>query len=99
MQKAISITALVLKMACRRTAIFSLPRDVLVMSVIGLTSFLWLEFQAVYSLTAPVVLPLRPLVPDGSLARCQSILLYHHHHPLPKVEGKISREWPMLLYL
>jgi hypothetical protein len=38
----------------------------------------WLGSHGDYSPTAPAALSLRPLVPSGSLTRCQSVQVYCH---------------------
>jgi hypothetical protein len=38
-------------------------------------SSLWLSLHGVYSPTAP---SLRPLIPSGSLIRCEAVQVYHH---------------------
>jgi hypothetical protein len=66
--------------AYRCTAIFSFLRAVLVTSVIGLTFLpLWFGSHSDYSQTAPTAPSLRPLIPSGSLIRCQSVQVYNHH--------------------
>jgi hypothetical protein len=41
---------------------------------------LWLGPCGGYSATAPAALSLRPLVPNGSLIRCEPFQVYDHHH-------------------
>jgi hypothetical protein len=43
----------------------------------------WLSSHGDYSPTAPAALSLRPFVPSGSLIRCQSVQVYHHHPSFP----------------
>jgi hypothetical protein len=51
----------------------------------------------VFTPTAPAALSLRPLVPSGSLIRCEPAQVYHHHPAFSNWRGKKFHEWSIPL--